>query len=131
MNLPIVAIGVTILVVAVIWLVGGLLSSLLEPNKTVLLVILVILTVIAVIGVTWYYTGTAVGRRAWKSQQSNFTNGLNREVKVYSMDGKLIKEYSGKFDIEYDDDRILFDDEKGNRHIIYYPTGTVIVDEVN
>ena len=33
--------------------------------------------------------------------------------------------------MEYDDDRILFDDENGLRHIIYYPTGTVIIDEVS
>ena len=42
----------------------------------------------------------------------------------------MIAKYEGRFDIEYDDDRILFDDEDGLRHIIYYPTGNVIVDEV-
>lgn len=131
MSVPLVAIGIIVAVVGGIWILGGIIAAVLEPNKYVLLSILIVLTLVAVFGVVWYYTGTAVGRRAWKSQQSNFTNGLNREVKVYSMDGKLIKEYSGKFDIEYDDDRILFDDEKGNRHIIYYPTGTVIVDEVD
>lgn len=29
----------------------------------------------------------------------------------------------------YKCDRILFDDEQGKRHVIYYPTGTVTVDE--
>ena len=43
---------------------------------------------------------------------------------------KPIQKYDGEFDVTYDNDRILFDDEKGLRHIIYYPTGTVIVDEV-
>jgi hypothetical protein len=43
--------------------------------------------------------------------------------------GNLLKTYEGKFDIDYDDNRIIFDDETGKRHVIYYPTGTVIVDE--
>ena len=56
--------------------------------------------------------------------------GIQRKVTVFDATGNVIKEYEGKFDVEYDDDRILFDDEKGLRHIIYYPTGTVIIDEV-
>ena len=77
----------------------------------------------------WYYHSTASGRRVYKSQESNFSNGIERIVKVYDINGKLITEYDGKFDITYDDDRILFDDENGKRHVIYYPTGTVTVDE--
>ena len=92
-----------------------------------------VLTVIACVGIVlgfrWYYNSTAEGARALKTQESNFNNGIQRTVKVYDATGGLIQEYSGKFDIEYDDDRILFDDENGLRHIIYYPTGTVIVDE--
>jgi len=41
----------------------------------------------------------------------------------------MIKTYDGKFDIDHDDNRIIFDDEQGKRHVIYYPTGTVVVDE--
>lgn len=82
-------------------------------------------------GFKWYYNNTASGARAFKSQESNFNMGIERKVTVYDMEGDIIKEYEGKFDIEYDDDRILFDDENGQRHIIYYPTGTVIVDEIN
>lgn len=79
----------------------------------------------------WYYNNTASGARAIKTQESNFNQGIQRKVTVYDVNGKVIQEYEGKFDIEYDDDRILFDDEKGLRHIIYYPTGTVIVDEIS
>lgn len=79
----------------------------------------------------WYYNSTAAGARAFKSQESNFNMGIERKVTVYDMEGDVIQEYEGKFDVEYDDDRILFDDENGKRHIIYYPTGTVIIDEVN
>ena len=56
--------------------------------------------------------------------------GIQRKVTVYDMEGDIIKEYEGKFDVDYDNDRIIFDDEHGLRHIIYYPTGTVIIDDV-
>ena len=91
----------------------------------------VVICVFIFAGFNWYYSSTASGSRAMKSQDSNFNMGIKRKVTVYDMEGDIIKEYEGTFDIEYDDDRILFDDEKGQRHIIYYPTGTVIVDEVD
>lgn len=78
----------------------------------------------------WYYGNTEGGKRALKSQESNLSGGITREVKVYDVEGDVIATYKGRFDIEYDNDRVLFDDEKGNRHIIYYPTGNVIIDEV-
>ena len=65
-----------------------------------------------------------------KTQDSNFNNGIEREVIVYDMDGDIIQTYTGKFDIEYEDERILFDDENGLRHVIYFKTGTVIVNEI-
>ena len=90
-----------------------------------------IITLIIVFGFNyWYFNNTAKGQRAYKTQESNFNRGIERRVSVYDVEGDLIQEYEGKFDIEYDDDRILFDDENGLRHIIYYPTGTVIIDEV-
>lgn len=99
--------------------------------RTVLIVILLVGTIAAFSIAIWYYNSTAAGRRAWKTQESNFNNGITREVKVYSMDGKLLEEYEGKFDLEYDNDRILFDDEYGMRHIIYCHTGIVVIDEVS
>ena len=78
----------------------------------------------------WYFNGTEAGKRALKTQESNFNGGIKRRVTVYDVEGDMIAEYEGKFDIEYDDDRILFDDEQGLRHIIYYPTGNVIIDEL-
>lgn len=89
-----------------------------------------LISIFILLGMNWYYTNTASGSRALKSQQSNLSNGIQREVKIYDINGKLIKEYNGKFDITYNNDRILFDDENGKRHIVYYPTGTVIIDEV-
>ena len=81
-------------------------------------------------GIVWWSFGTESGKRAYKDQQSNIEGGIQRTVSVYDVNGELIKEYSGKFDIETDNESyILFDDEDGHRHIIYYTTGTIIVDE--
>lgn len=77
----------------------------------------------------WYYGNTASGSRALKSQDSELQNGIERSVKVYDVNGQLIQQYEGKFDVTYDESRILFDDENGKRHIVYYTTGTVIIDE--
>lgn len=90
----------------------------------------VIVCVALFFGMCWYYQNTESGKRALKSQESNFNAGIERRVEVYDMEGELIKEYEGRFDVTYDDDRILFDDEKGKRHVIYYSTGTVVIDEV-
>ena len=78
----------------------------------------------------WFYSSTEAGKRDMKTQDSNFNNGIEREVIVYDMDGDIIQTYTGKFDIEYEDERILFDDENGLRHVIYFKTGTVIVNEI-
>lgn len=89
-----------------------------------------IITVAMFVGFHWYYSNTESGKRAMKSQEANFNAGIERRVEVYDVEGELIKEYEGRFDVTYDDDRILFDDENGHRHIIYYSTGNVIIDEL-
>ena len=92
-------------------------------------VISVLLSIILLIGMFAYYRNTESGKRAIKTQQSNFGGGISRTVKVYDINGNLIQEYEGKFDVDYDAERIIFDDENGKRHIIYYTTGTIIIDE--
>lgn len=89
----------------------------------------IIISVALMFGMLFYYNFTASGKRAYKTQKSELQNGIDRTVTVYDMEGDIIKTYSGKFDVTYDSDRILFDDEQGKRHVIYYPTGTVTVDE--
>lgn len=94
-----------------------------------------ILIVAAVLcgAICWYSTGTAVGQRAYKDQLSNFSGGILRVVSVYDINGKLIKQYRGKFDVETDRGGgakyILFDDENNKRHIVYYTTSTITIDE--
>lgn len=89
-----------------------------------------IVTAAICIFAAWWNLNTESGRRALKDQQSNLSGGIERTVSVYDINGTLIKRYSGKFDIETDKESyILFDDEDGDRHIVYYTTGTIIVDE--
>lgn len=78
----------------------------------------------------FYFGHTESGKRALKNQNSELNGGIEREVNVYDVEGDLIQSYRGKFDIEYENERILFDDENGNRHIIYFKTGTIIVNEM-
>lgn len=83
-------------------------------------------------GMRWYFGSTESGKRALKTQESNFEGGIKRSVKVYDAIGNLLQEWEGTFDIDFDGDeqRILFDDENGKRHLVYFKTGTVIVEEV-
>jgi len=96
---------------------------------------IIIIFIVGIVGVwiggNWYYNHTERGKRAMKSQESNFNGGITREVNVYDMNGDVIVTYRGKFDVEHDADKVLFDDESGKRHIIYYTTGTITVDEIS
>ena len=68
--------------------------------------------------------------RALKDVESDFGGGLPRTVSVYDLSGNLVKEYTGTFDIETDNESyILWDDEMGKRHIIYFSTFNIIIDE--
>ena len=118
-------------VVLVIVLLGGLcfFASETTSGRALSLAVSIAGIVITFGAMLFYYNATASGKRAFKSQKSELENGIERVVTVYDMEGDVIKQYDGKFDITYDNDRILFDDEQGKRHVIYYPTGTVTVDE--
>ena len=102
-----------------------------ESSKGKMLAVLVsvLLAIIVLLIMLWWYGSTEAGKRAFKTQKSNFEGGIEREVRVYDVDGELIQSYAGKFDVVHDENRILFDDEDGKRHVIYYPTGTIIIDE--
>jgi hypothetical protein len=78
----------------------------------------------------WYCSSTAEGIRAMKDQQSNFDNGLNREITITAEDGREIFYYKGKCDIEHNDGYILFETENDKRMMIYYGiTDTIIISE--
>ena len=98
-------------------------------GKIIGIVATVIVTAAIIAGSIWWLYYTEGGQRAIKTFDSETTGGLQRTVCVYDMEGDLIRTYEGKFDIEYDDNRMMFDDENGVRHQIFYSTGTVTVDE--
>jgi len=104
-----------------------------ETGEGVVTLILALIIAAALIISPIVYMNTETGKRALKDQKSNFGDGIERVVKVYDVSGELIEQYEGKFDIETSNSNgtpyILFDDDKGKRHIIYYTTGTIIVDE--
>lgn len=64
--------------------------------------------------------------RTMKDISSNYGGGLSRTVTVYDMQGKPIKEYTGKIDVEDNEGKVLFDLD-GKRTIIY--NATVIAQE--
>lgn len=74
------------------------------------------------------YFFTAEGARTVKSWSSNTSGGLVRTVDVYDLSGNLLKEYTGKIDVQDTEygNKVLFDLD-GKRTIIY--NATVIVQE--
>ena len=79
----------------------------------------------------WYLTFTECVRRKVKYFTGHVSGVITRHVRVYDFSGGLLEEYKGTFDIETTNDKyILFDDENNLRHIIYFTTGTVIIDEL-
>lgn len=117
--------GILILVLA-----ACLASEIVSPIGQVFTILVgVVLSILLFVGVKFYYTNTESGKRAYKDQESNLKGGISRTVDVYDMEGDLIKSYSGEFDVEMNDTHIVFDDENGKRHIVYFTTGTVVIDE--
>lgn len=126
--------GISIFLGIVILGIGGFIAWILFDENyvirgTIAIVITLLLLITIIVGTVWYYNGTESGKRDMKDWKSNTSGGITRIVTVYDINGKIISRYEGKFDVEYDSDRIKFDDEEGKRHIIYYTTGTVIIDE--
>ena len=89
-----------------------------------------IITTITVLALITGVSGCASMQRSMKTLSSEFGNGLKREIIVYDAVGNELFKQTGKFDVEYENERILYDDEQGNRHVIYFKDGTVIVNEV-
>ena len=90
---------------------------------------IIVVFVIFLVG-HWWCNNTESGKRAMKSQEINFNNNIEREVKVYDINGEVVESYRGRFDVSYNDEQVMFDDEQGHRHIIYFKTGMVTVNDV-
>ena len=130
----------TIIVVSAVTslvIVGFIFSIIVLADCSVISKIISTLIAIAIIAGLWlgsnyYYTDTARGLRKSRDYKSNISLGVDRTVSVMEDDGNVIYTYSGKIDIETDNDNyILFDDEEGKRHIIYKGATQMILVEDN
>lgn len=103
-----------------------------EKAKTATFVIAFILTVSLVMGgAVLYINKSQSGIRLKKEYTSEYHGGIKRELKVYSMNGTLLYEDSGKFDVDYDDGRIKYVDQHGKVKIIYLgDSASVVVKEI-
>jgi len=120
---------ITIFIILIIIIIASIIIWKLHHKSNVVTGTIVI--AIIIIASIFYLTSTEGGKRLVKDLTSNVSGGIPRHVKVYDINGKLIEEYKGTFDIETTNNNyILFDDENGLRHIIYFTTGTVIIDEL-
>ena len=88
------------------------------------------MTIGAAIVAAMCLSGCASWGRFVKGWNSEWSDGMDREVIVYDINGDELFRQTGKFDIEYSDERILYDDENDMRHVIYFKTGTVVVNEI-
>lgn len=77
-----------------------------------------IFAIIAVAIMTLSLCSCASWNRAVNDLKSDFGNGLNRTVTVYTADGNVIAEYKGKIDLEQSANYVKFD-FKGKRYIYY------------
>lgn len=86
----------------------------------VLIAIIGIVVILAILlGMFWWFNNTASGRRALTDQKSEFANGLERVVRVYTANGDIIAEYEGIIDIEGNDGGYVLFDYQGKRYTYY------------
>ena len=64
-------------------------------------------------------TGCASCDRAWVDLKSDVGNGLNRTINVYTANGDLIAQYTGKIDLEMTEGGYVKFDFQGKRYIYY------------
>lgn len=119
-------------IVVILGIVGAISSYLsCETKSGIVFGIITSILIAALIsgGMIWRLYGTESGKREQKSFKSNVSGGIEREVKVYDAVGNELEHFDGKFDVDFSEERIIFDDQNGKRHTIYFKTGTVIVNE--
>ena len=89
-------------------------------TKAVVTFIIAIAIILAtLIGLLWYFNNTASGMRAMTDQKSELANGLERTVTVYTADGEVIAQYTGKIDLEDNEGGYVIFDYDGKRYTYY------------
>ena len=109
-------------VIAICLILGAIFGAVLCENIAARISIPVICGIAAIgilAGMLWYFGNTASGQRAMVDQQSDFGNGLDRIVRVYTADGDIIAEFEGKIDIEGNDGGYVLFDYDGKRYTYY------------
>ena len=87
--------------------------------KSISVIVGVILIFTLLFGMFWYFDNTASGQRALLDQKSDFNNGIERTVTVYTANGEVIAQYTGKIDIDTNDGGYVKFDFDGKRYIYY------------
>ena len=87
--------------------------------KIISVIVGVVLVFALLFGMFWYFDNTASGQRALLDQKSNFNNGIERTLTVYTANGEVIAQYTGKIDIDTNDGGYVKFDFEGKRYIYY------------
>ena len=87
--------------------------------KSISVIVGVVLVFALLFGMFWYFNNTARGQRALLDQKSDFKNGIERTVTVYTANGEVIAQYTGKIDIDTNDGGYVKFDFDGKRYIYY------------
>lgn len=87
-----------------------------EVSKFKIIVGVVVAIVIVILGIIF---NSASFKRGIVDFRSNIGGGLNREINVYTADGKLIRHFEGKIDIDSEHDGAVKFDYDGKRYIYY------------
>lgn len=89
------------------------------PGRVLTAIIGIVVILAILLGMFWWFNNTASGRRALTDQKSEFANGLERVVRVYTANGDIIAEYEGIIDIEGNDGGYVLFDYQGKRYTYY------------
>ena len=87
--------------------------------KSISVIVGVVLIFALLFGMFWFFNNTASGQRALLDQKSDFNNGIERTITVYTANGDVIAQYTGKIDIETNDGGYVKFDFEGKRYIYY------------
>ena len=77
------------------------------------------IVIISVIFVLSVFSGCASLKRGFVDLKSDFGNGLQRTINVYTADGELMAQYTGKIDLEMTSGGYVKFDLDGKRYIYY------------
>lgn len=111
-----------IFLVIIVSIISVVIISFLDAKRFAIAITIVIWLLIVVgcfFGMRWYYANTATGQREIIDQNSNFANGMDRIINVYTANGDLIATYEGRIDIDANDGGYVKFDFEGKRYIYY------------